>query len=73
MKEKAHIFFALLNESYKLGALEKLEAITIESSPHMKKQDRSDLIKGYKVLSKDKSDYLENNDYTNLDRLRIKL
>ena len=71
LKEKAHLFLALLNESYKLEARESLQSISIASSPHMKPEDRSKLINSLEMASSDiMSKLKENNDYSGLHSLK---
>lgn len=48
MREKAHKFFYLLNESYRQDSAEKLQWIAIMSVPHMEKSDADELIASYR-------------------------
>jgi len=56
MQEKAHIFFRLLNEMYKVKAEERLEDISVAVVPHLSKGDASSIIDGYKKASEDITD-----------------
>lgn len=71
MQERASVFFALLNEMYKLDASEKLELITIVSFPHMESHNASDIIANYQKISRDILELTEDdNDYSNITKLK---
>lgn len=71
LKEKAHVFFALLNLMYKIDAEQRLELIAIVSAPHMSKADTQKLVDSYRKQSRDIIEMLEtDNDYSGIDKLR---
>lgn len=71
MKEPAHWFFALLNQSFKLDAEEKLKWIGIVSVPHMKKQQADMLIHSYKTATHDIIELITpHTDYSAIKRLK---
>lgn len=74
LREKAHIFFTLLNEMYKIYAIEKIQDINVVSVPHMKRQDAMSVVSTYRQMAEDPVESLsENNDYSQLDNLRKNL
>jgi len=71
MEEKAHIFFSLLNESYKQDAGEKLQLISVATVPHLKKGDASSIINSYRMINRDIIEETKPaDDYSGIDRLK---
>lgn len=71
MHEKAHIFFTLLNESYKIEAEEKLALITISAVPHLKGSESKRIINAYEKASKDLLESTEDVvDYDNIGKIK---
>jgi len=71
MKEPSPWFFALLNQSFKIDAEEKLHWISIVSAPHMDKERLDALIGGYKMASHDIIELITPyTDYSDLKRIK---
>lgn len=66
---KAHIFLALLNESYRMEAKELLMQANIVSVPHMK--NPKEMLNELKHASTDPLDLFDQeDDYTNINKLK---
>lgn len=71
MKEKAHVFFTLLNQSYKIEAEQILTQISVSTAPHMKEDKFRDMVDSYKKASMEPADlFAEDNDYSNIHKLK---
>jgi len=68
MEEKAVIFFSLLDEMYRIHAIQVLEQANIVSVPHTKDADR--FLAGYRNLAKDLVEEIKGNDYTDISKLK---
>ena len=72
MDEYAIAFFTLLEQGYRLKLEEYRMQVNIISSPHMKEQDRKDLVRSLEQGATDMRDILttDADDYSGLDDLR---
>lgn len=68
--EKAITFFILLNEAYKLDAIEQMKAIVIADMPNAEEKDRRRVFEQLQRVSSDIIELGENNDYSGLDTLK---
>ena len=72
MDEYAIAFFTLLEQGYRLKLEEYRMQVNIISAPHMKEQDRKDLVRSLEQGATDMRDILttDADDYSGLDDLR---
>lgn len=71
MREKAYIFFTLLNESYRLDAEKRLEDITVITIPHLKQIQASEIVNSYKQQAGDILELLDSEPQEgDLDKLK---
>lgn len=68
MKEPAHWFFSMLNQSFKIDAEEHVKLLGVAAYPHMKQQQANELRKAYVDGSRDILEILK--DYDNYDGIK---
>lgn len=71
MKEPAHWFFSLLNQSFKLDAEEHLKLLGVSAYPHMKQQQANELRRAYVDNSRDILEILKDfSDNSGIEQLK---
>lgn len=71
IKEPAHWFFSLLNQSFKLDAEEHLKLLGVSAYPHMKQQQANELRRAYVDNSRDILEILKDfNDNSGIEQLK---